>query len=96
MPCRTLKIGNATAIVCSRGQRTKPCYYCGMPSDFLCDYPVGKTKKGKKKDCDRALCKNCTQKGVNPEVDFCREHFPLAQAAYERRMNKTKRENDVE
>jgi hypothetical protein len=34
------------------------------------------------------MCGNCTQKGVSENVDFCREHFPLAKAAYERRQAK--------
>ena len=85
MPCRTVKFGNSTAIICGSRSRTKKCFYCGKPSECLCDFPVGKTKAGKKKDCDRPLCAKCSQKGVSANVDFCREHYPLAKAAYERR-----------
>lgn len=95
MPCEKIKFGNSTAIICSRGHRPKPCFYCGRPSDFLCDSPVGITKSGKKKDCDRALCVVCTQKGISKNVDFCREHYPKAKAAYERRLQKQKLENNL-
>jgi len=87
MPCRVVKTGNIVAIACSRRTVQSKCFYCGKPSDYLCDFPV--YSKGKKKGtCDRKLCKRCTQKGVSGETDFCREHFPIAKAAYERRMVK--------
>lgn len=91
MPCNTVKIGNSIGLLCSRGRRPKPCVYCGKSSEFLCDFPIGKTQKGKRKDCDRALCSECTQKGVSPDVDFCREHYPPAKAAYERRLARQKK-----
>lgn len=85
MNCETVKIGNQTAIVCGRRRRRKLCNYCQSEHEFLCDFPVGKYKNGKKKDCDVPLCAKHTQKGISPNVDFCRKHFPLAKAAYERR-----------
>lgn len=88
MPCVNLKIGNASAIVCGLPRRKK-CFYCGKPSEFLCDFPVGKKRNGKTKDCDRALCAGCTQKGVSENVDFCKTHYPIARAAFERRQART-------
>ncbi|MBS1793635.1 MAG: hypothetical protein JSS81_07270 [Acidobacteria bacterium] len=86
MPCETVKIGDSYAIVCSRGRRRKTCLYCSREHEFLCDFPVGKTKGGKTKTCDRPLCRKHSLKGVSEGVDFCREHYPIAKAAYERRM----------
>jgi hypothetical protein len=86
MPCQPFKWGNASGFICGRGRRIKRCYYCTEEHEFLCDFPIGKTKKGKNKDCSRPLCADCTQKGVSPNVDFCKDHFPLAKAAYERRL----------
>jgi hypothetical protein len=93
MPCYTVKFGESTAILCGRGRGLpKPCIHCGDVSSALCDFPVwiGRTPKGrkKKKTCDAPLCEACAQKGENPKYDFCREHFPLAQAAHERRLAK--------
>jgi hypothetical protein len=90
MPCVKIKIGNSTGILCGRGRRPKPCFYCGKRSEFLCDFPVGKTKKGKLKTCDIPLCSRLTLKGISPDVDFCKTHYPLAKAAYERRAAKQK------
>jgi len=53
----------------------------------LCDYPIRIPGK-RKKDCDVPMCDACTSKGVTPGVDFCRAHYPLAKAAYERRTAK--------
>ena len=88
MPCIPFRHGNATGFMCGRGQRRKKCFYCNSVHEFLCDFPVGKTAKGKKKDCDRPMCAKHTQKGVSENVDFCRVHYPLAKAAYERRKQK--------
>ncbi len=93
MPCETVNIGGATAIICSRGGRRVRCWKCSKPSEFQCDYPVefyktGAKKGKKKKDCDRHLCKDHNRPGKTEGVDFCEEHYPLALAAYERRMAK--------
>jgi hypothetical protein len=88
--CTEIKIGDVKAIVCRGRGRRKKCHYCDGDEDFLCDFPVGKKRNGEKKDCDRSLCKNCTQKGVSPGVDFCREHYPIAKAAYEERQARNK------
>ena len=88
MPCYPFKIGNSTGFICGRSRRKeKQCVYCGQISDFLCDFPVEKTKRGKLKTCDKPLCSDCTQKGVSPDVDFCKEHYPIAKAAYEKRIS---------
>jgi hypothetical protein len=61
-------------IVCSRGQRSTPCAYCGRPSSRLCDFPV--TRNGKRGTCDAALCARCTSK-IAGDGDLCRAHAPL-------------------
>lgn len=71
MPYLNFKVRNVSAIICGVPHRSK-CQYCGKPSEFLCDFPVGKNKQGKKKTCDRKLCRNCSQKGISQNVDFCR------------------------
>jgi len=90
MPCNWVKIGDTIAHIRTSGRRRKNCFYCSSPHEFLCDFPIGKTKRGKNKDCNRPLCAKHSQKGVSENVDFCREHFPLAKAAYERRQAKLK------
>lgn len=90
MPCVVIDIGEAggSAIICGVPKRlARNCFYCGRSSEFLCDFPVVKKAwLGIKKSCDRALCKNCRLSGISPDVDFCREHYGPAKAAYERRM----------
>jgi hypothetical protein len=86
MPSRLVKTGDSVAIICT-GRTVQPrCFYCGKPSGYLCDFPV--LIKGKKKTCDRKLCEGCRRSGISKDIDFCREHFPLAKAAYERRKAK--------
>lgn len=88
MPCQRIKIGDSMIIACSRGGRRPPvCFYCKKPSEALCDFPVKKLKT-KWKTCDRHLCRGHAKKGVSENVDFCREHYPMARAAYERRQAK--------
>lgn len=81
------KIGDSMVHICAT-HRPKRCFYCGKTSEFLCDFPVQKKKNGKWKTCDKAMCLDCTQKGVSGKTDFCREHFNEAKAAYLRRINK--------
>lgn len=93
MPCNWIKFADGTvAHIRTSGRQRRKCFYCGVMHEYLCDYPVGKTKNGKLKTCDRPLCSSCTQKGVSENVDFCREHFPLAKAAYERRLARAAQE----
>jgi hypothetical protein len=80
MPCYHFNGG----VFCTRGRRAKPCVYCGAASSRLCDFPV--IRKGKKATCDAALCDRCAQHGVSADVDFCRPHYKLALAAYNRRQ----------
>ena len=89
MPCYSLKDkdGKYLGKLCAKGGgNPKPCRYCGQMSEFLCDFPIGKTPSGRRKTCDMAMCADCTQKGNNPKFDFCRKHYPMAKAAYERRL----------
>ncbi len=90
MPCQTIDIGGGgTAMVCGVPRRNR-CFYCGKTSEFLCDFPVVLKKRlGVKKSCDRPLCGNCKMSGASENIDFCRHHYPLAKAAFERKSAKT-------
>jgi len=88
-PCRVMKLKDgAMAIVCSRGSRSnaKPCYVCGQPSRFLCDYPVTKrlVAKGPMEypntttgTCDKPMCERC-RNNVGENRDYCNAHFRLS------------------
>lgn len=60
------------------------------PCEVSCDYPVERYKSGKKKGewktCDRKMCERCARAGNSPNVHFCKGHFRLAKAAFERRQ----------
>lgn len=75
MPCRHINLGDGThAIFCSRGERTKPCHYCGRPSTKLCDYPLCGPKAGK--TCDLPMCAACATREP-PDKDWCKSHAAL-------------------
>lgn len=88
--CETVNLPNGLgrAVICIRGGRR--CWECPSGSKFQCDFPIGKYKSGKKKGrtrtCDRHLCGSHARHGVTEGIDFCSEHFPIARAAYERRL----------
>lgn len=41
MPCDHVKLGDTTAIVCSRGRRPKRCTACHLQGTYLCDWKLG-------------------------------------------------------
>lgn len=93
MPCRSVNFPDGGGmIICSRGGPKCHIAACRGGSDYQCDFPVGEYKSGKKKGlkrtCDRHICKAHVRHGKTPGVDFCSEHFPIAKAAYDRRMAK--------
>lgn len=47
------------------------------------DFPVGKTKKGNWKTCDRTVYEKDCLKYITENIDFCREHYSIAKAACE-------------
>ena len=61
-------------IICTRGQRTKPCKYCGRPSNKLCDYPLSGIKGGD--TCDTPMCEHCATH-VPPDTDYCKPHAAM-------------------
>lgn len=63
MPCEI----KGNAIICSRGPKRKTCFYCGRPSDKLCDFPVGGGT------CDKPMCGMCAVH-VPPDTDYCKGH----------------------
>lgn len=69
MTCETVKIGNAVAIVCSRGRRSRKRCACGRPATKLCDH----RDVGRRKTCDEPLCdQHAVRIGAN--IDFCPLH----------------------
>lgn len=72
MACRTVQMGDATMIVCSRGQKVKPCDVpgCRKSSVALCDAPV---QSKFRKTCDRPMCDDHRYK-VSNKVDWCIFH----------------------
>lgn len=69
MTCETVKIGNAVAIVCSRGRRTRKRCACGMPATKLCDHK----EPGQRRTCDAPLCNGCATP-AGPDRDLCPAH----------------------
>lgn len=73
MPCRTVSLDDgATAIVCSRGARSKRCSVegCRNPGTALCDHVIvqGKT-------CDRLICRAHSRRvGRRHDYDLCPQH----------------------
>ncbi len=57
------------------GPGIEPCVVCGMPADFLCDYPVGR-----RRTCDQPLCeKHRIHQGAEwQDIDFCPTHVLIA------------------
>lgn len=69
MPCQLIN----GAIICGPRRRRQRCFYCGKPSDWLCDYPVPD------KSCDRPIC---ADHRINQawEVDWCIAHVPAEES----------------
>ena len=87
MPCIPYRSpdGSFTAIVCTRGRRSKPCYVCGKPSSLLCDYKLTGKKTGK--TCDRPLCARCAVSepdGKGDTFDLCPAHVGQGQHIQEK------------
>ena len=70
MPCETVRFPNGGgAIICGARPRRKPCYYCGKPAAWLCDFFHEDTEK----PCDRSVCADHrAPKSVN--IDWCLIH----------------------
>lgn len=69
MACMHVRIGDTTAIVCTRGRGSRSkCMYCKQTCTKLCDAPMpgGKT-------CDRKLCDGHARR-VGDDKDFCPDH----------------------
>jgi len=67
MKCQVLKVGDTTAIVCSRGKRWKKCQFCGRGASLLCD---GAKASGPRGTCDADLCATCAVH-VGTDRDLC-------------------------
>lgn len=74
MPCTIVKVGDATAIVCTRGQRRQNCRWCGSPSTKLCDARLSPLAQVTHiKTCDAPMC-DVHAKRVGPDRDLCPDH----------------------
>lgn len=86
MSCKILPASpGITAIVCGRGSKPKPCFYCKRPSVALCDFVLTTTaaeasillKEGapapKERTCDRPMCET-HRKAIAKNVDHCVWH----------------------
>lgn len=79
MACTATRIGDVTAIVCTRGRSTrcKACP-CGRPATRLCDGRVP-SLAGRTRRCDRPVCDaHATPVGV--ELDWCPECVAVDEA----------------
>lgn len=90
MRCSTLDLEDGTIAVICGGRRKPPqCHYCVNDSEYECDFPIGrKNLLGERRTCGRHLCAYHREKGITKDVDFCREHYPMAKAAWEKKRLK--------
>lgn len=76
MPCRTINLGNgATAIVCTRGERSHSCRECGARASKQCDYALRGRASGR--TCSVYLCDRCAVV-AGAELDYCPTHARVA------------------
>lgn len=86
MPCEVVKTANGVAICCSRGPipKERTCYVCGDRSEFLCDWPVRRTRAAASGNqwtevqgtCDKRMCRRCANE-VGPDRHYCNAHFRI-------------------
>lgn len=69
MPCRVIKDGDFTAIVCSRASNGK-CKYCFSGATQLCDEVIGGPDS--QRTCDVPMCRRCSYEVG--DKDYCRPH----------------------
>lgn len=77
MACRTVISGpGVTAIVCTRGERSRSCATpgCSNRADKQCDFAV--TRNGKAGTCDRYICPKCAV-SAGRNADHCPPHARL-------------------
>lgn len=73
MPCIPFKIGEGEdtciGIICQQGrQEQKKCVFCGRPTNYLCDYPIGNGEI-----CNRSICKK-HKTVIGEELAYCPIH----------------------
>lgn len=77
MTCEHVKIGDAHAIICSRGPRRRKCSngQCTQWASRECDYPVKAygPAHARSHTCDKPLCHGCAV-SVGPDRDYCPAH----------------------
>jgi hypothetical protein len=74
MGCATVRIGDAVAIVCSRGGGVKPCRVCGTVATKQCDHPT--RPRPSRARCNAHVC-DAHAIPVGPDLDWC---SPCAEA----------------
>ena len=82
MGCDITKIGDVTAVICTRGRSDKPqkCMACDKPSVALCDFPVGnqalQSRSGR--TCSMPMCED-HRTVIRKGHDYCPIHAKLLQ-----------------
>ncbi|GAP37332.1 hypothetical protein ABXN37_19605 [Piscinibacter sakaiensis] len=74
MPCTTINLGGASAIVCTRTR--SPRCACGAPATLQCDANAPARRSG---TCDRHICATCATE-VGPDRHLCPAHRDAAVA----------------
>ncbi len=69
MPCTTVKLGDTTAIVCSRGPRPKRCCACHLQGTYLCDWKLASGGL-----CNKPICPDPATE-VAKDKHVCPEHL---------------------
>lgn len=89
MPCNWIKLPDGiVAHIRTSGRRIPHCHACRLMSEYQCDFPMNRSKNGRVlRTCDRHLCSEHVRHGKTPGVDFCEEHYPIALAAYQQRLD---------
>lgn len=68
MPCATVRVGDAVAIVCSRSGGAHPCVVCGRIASKQCDYP--RRPRPSRARCNAHMCDDHAVH-VGLDLDWC-------------------------
>ncbi|NUP13240.1 MAG: hypothetical protein HOW73_44945 [Polyangiaceae bacterium] len=75
MPCERTRTVDPEGVehdwtICTneRPKKAPPCFVCGEPADYLCDFPDKRHRSG---TCDRDLCNGCRRTQVT------KRHVPI-------------------
>jgi len=67
VPCKPIKVGEITGIVCTRSRRRRrPCRWCDALATRLCD----RVKPGRSRPCNAPMCDQHAT-SVGDDLDHC-------------------------